>query len=143
MSLTQIIYASQPLGFDNAIVAGILLDARRCNVRDDVTGALMVRGDMYLQLLEGPGRKVEATFDRISDDDRHVNPVCLMTRVVDERMFPDWPMLDDPAKNWVWSIAEVRGGAVERFSAGREALRFFERLQVRIGGGTIPPGFLA
>ncbi|EAQ24548.1 MULTISPECIES: BLUF domain-containing protein [unclassified Roseovarius] len=128
MPLTQMIYASQPFGFDDAMLAGILLDARRCNARDDVTGALIVRGDMYLQLLEGPKSKVEATYERIIQDDRHVNPVRLLTHEIDARMFPEWSMLDDPAKSWVWSIAEVRGGAVERFSAGKEALKFFQRL---------------
>ncbi|MBD12326.1 BLUF domain-containing protein [uncultured Roseovarius sp.] len=128
MPLTQLIYASQPFGFDPAMLAGILMDARRYNARDDVTGALIVRGDMYLQLLEGPKPKVEATYDRIIRDDRHVNPVRLMHREVQERMFPEWSMLDDPAKSWVWSIAEVRGGALERFSAGQEALKFFQRL---------------
>lgn len=128
MPLIQLIYASQPFGFDDAMLAGILMDARRYNARDDVTGALIVRGDMYLQFLEGPKPKVEATYDRILQDDRHVNPVRLMHREVDERMFPEWSMLDDPAQSWVWSIAEVRGGALERFSAGQEALRFFQRL---------------
>ena len=128
MPLTQIIYASQPFGFDDAMLAGILLDARRCNTRDGITGALIVRGDLYLQLLEGPQDKVEATYDRIRRDDRHANAERLMSRSITHRMFPDWAMLDDPAQSWVWSMEAVARGATESESAGQEALGFFERL---------------
>lgn len=39
MSLMQLTYASHPFGFDDAMLAGILLDARRCNARDGITSA--------------------------------------------------------------------------------------------------------
>jgi len=44
--LIQIIYSSQPFGFDEAMLSGILLDARRCNTRDGITGALVCRRDI-------------------------------------------------------------------------------------------------
>ncbi|MEM9499900.1 MAG: BLUF domain-containing protein, partial [Pseudomonadota bacterium] len=103
MRLIQLIYASRPFGFDDAVLAGILLDARRCNTRDDVTGALIVRGDLYLQLLEGPRRVVETCYARIRGDDRHVEPRMLMNRTITTRLFPDWAMKDDPAQSWIWS----------------------------------------
>ena len=52
--LYQIIYRSRPFGFDETSLAGILLDARRCNTRDAISGALVCRHDIFLQLLEGP-----------------------------------------------------------------------------------------
>ncbi|NCQ24186.1 MAG: blue light sensor protein [Rhodobacteraceae bacterium CG17_big_fil_post_rev_8_21_14_2_50_63_15] len=128
MTLIQIIYASQPFGFDDAMLAGILLDARRCNTHDGITGALIVRGDLYLQLLEGPEAKVEATFDRIRRDDRHANAEMLLSRSITHRMFPDWAMLDDPAQSWVWSREAVAQGATEAKEAGAQALGFFQRL---------------
>lgn len=127
MSLTQLIYASRPFGFDQAMLNGILLDARRCNERDDITGALIARGDLYLQLLEGPKEKVLTAYDRIIDDDRHVEVRPLVQRQVEGRMFPGWAMRDDPAESWVWSIDAVLGGAVERATEG-EVIGFFERL---------------
>ena len=127
MSFTQLVYASQPFGFDQAMLNGILLDARRCNERDDITGALIARGDLYLQLLEGAEEKVLATYDRIIGDDRHVNVNQLVQRQVEARMFPGWAMRDDPAESWVWSIDAVKEGAVERATDG-EVLGFFERL---------------
>ena len=113
MSMTQLIYASTPFGFDDAMLAGILLDARRCNIRDHVTGALIVRGDLFIQLLEGPKNEVNATYQRIRQDDRHVDVTKLMQRAITSRMFPGWAMRDDPAQSWVWSIEDVKNGAVE------------------------------
>ena len=127
MALTQLIYASRPFGIDTSTLSNILLDARRCNGRDDITGALIARGDLYLQLLEGPKDNVEACFDRIRNDDRHVDVTRLMTRTIKNRLFPEWTMRDDPAHSWVWSIEDVENGAVERATED-EVLGFFERL---------------
>ncbi|MBB5049493.1 hypothetical protein HNR60_004271 [Rhodopseudomonas rhenobacensis] len=127
MSMIQLIYASRPFGFDEAMLNGILMDARRCNARDDITGALICRADLYLQLLEGPQAAVDATFARISDDHRHLDLRLLSRREVTKRLFPDWTMRDDPARSWMWSQQEVTAGAVERATAA-EAVAIFERL---------------
>ncbi|WP_297768845.1 BLUF domain-containing protein [uncultured Roseovarius sp.] len=128
MSLTQLVYASRPFGFDQAVLSNILMDARRANARDDITGALIARHDLYLQLLEGPPDKVEAAYQRIRHDDRHVEVTRLVEHPIETRLFPGWTMRDDPAQSWVWSIEDVRAGAIERDEAGPEALGFFERL---------------
>ncbi|MDR9394877.1 MAG: BLUF domain-containing protein [Roseovarius sp.] len=65
MPLVQLVYASRPFGFDQATLSNLLLDSRRANVRDNITGALFARHDLYLQLLEGPDQKVEAVYRRI------------------------------------------------------------------------------
>ena len=127
MALTQLIYASTPFGFDDTMLKGILLDARRCNARDDITGALIVRHDLYLQLLEGPARLVKDCYARIRADDRHVEPRTLLTRSIKTRLFPGWAMRDDPAQSWVWTIEEVANGAVDRATED-ETLGFFQRL---------------
>ena len=127
MPLIQLVYASQPFGFDDAMLAGILLDARRCNARDDITGALIVRHDLYLQLLEGPKAAVEACYGRIRKDDRHVEPKTLINRTIKTRLFPGWSMLDDPAQSWIWSIEDVRNGAIDETTED-EVLGFFNRL---------------
>ena len=106
---------------------GILLDSPRCNERDNFIGALIARGDLYLQLLEGPEEKVLTTYDRICGDNRHVEVRPLVPRHSETRMYPGWAMRDDPAQSWVWSIEAVRDGAVERATDG-EVHVFFERL---------------
>ena len=114
MTLKQIIYASQPFGFDSSILAGILVDARKCNKRDNITGALVCRHDIFLQLLEGPPDVVDAAYKRIARDDRHVNVTELSSISVDIRLFGAWDMLHDPAQSWLWSIDEIADGALER-----------------------------
>ena len=76
-----------------------------------------------------------AAYERIRDDDRHVEVMPLVQRQVKERMFPGWAMRDDPAQSWVWSIEAVRDGAVER-ATEQEVLGFFERLAAM---GVVPP----
>jgi hypothetical protein len=119
--MRQLIYRSQPFGFDEAMLAGILSSARRNNPRDEITGALICRHDLYLQLIEGPSSAIDALYARIATDDRHCEVGLLLNEEVSERMFPAWAMLDDEAPTLFWSPAEVTGGALE--AAGPTALR--------------------
>ena len=135
MPLVQLVYASRPFGFDQATLSNLLLDSRRANARDDITGALIARHDLYLQLLEGPRPKVEDVYSRILNDDRHVDVVKLVDRTIETRLFPGWAMRDDPADTWVWSIEDVRDGAIERTTED-EVLGFFTRLSEK---GVVPP----
>ena len=127
MSLIQLVYASKPFGFDQAILNGILSDARRLNPPNDVTGALICRADLYLQLLEGPKEAVEATYTRITRDDRHLEVQRLVSRPIDNRLFPDWAMRHDPARSWMWTQKEVDNGAIDR-ATEEEVVAVFERL---------------
>lgn len=117
MSVTQLIYTSQPFGFDDGMLNGILSSARRNNRRDGITGALVCRHDMYLQLLEGEEELVEATYARITPDDRHLEVTRLWSGEVAERAFPEWAMRDDPARSWLWSPEEVADGALRNASS--------------------------
>lgn len=127
MPLTQLIYHSQPFGFDDAMLGGILIQARRNNGRNALTGALIVRGDLYLQLLEGPEAAVQATFAMIRRDDRHLAVRLIGQDPVADRLFPDWTMRDDPAQSWLWTAAEVADGALD--AAPLAAVRqVFERV---------------
>lgn len=116
MSLLRIVYSSQPFGFDEATLAGILLDARRCNARDGVTGALICRREVFLQLLEGPERDVRATFARIERDDRHMDVALHMSAPASERMFGDWAMLHDPARSGLLPPPDAIGEGAHRFT---------------------------
>ena len=130
MSFYRVIYTSRPFGFDVGTLNGILMDARRLNERDGITGALICRGDIYIQLLEGPEAQVRNTVERIGRDDRHVEMTLHVTQGVPERMFGNWAMLHDPAATWIWSHEEVDAGAAERASPG-EVEAFFVQLRDR------------
>ena len=128
----QLIYVSQPFGFDSAILAGILTTARRNNPHHGITGALICRQDIYLQLIEGDEVPIDALYARIAADDRHLAVTLLSRAGVAERMFPDWAMLHDPARSWLWSPDEVRAGAVAKAGAD-EIVAVFDRVKREIG----------
>ncbi len=129
MHLTQLIYMSQPFGFDDAMLNGILVQARRNNPALDITGCLICRHDLYLQLLEGPDAAVMTMYERIKADDRHLEVVQLCRETATSRMFPDWAMRDDPAQSWLWPPEAVADGAL--FQASPDVLR---AVFARVGG---------
>lgn len=116
--MTQLIYMSQPFGYDSAILAGILTTARRNNPRHGITGALICRHDIYLQMIEGDESAIDALFERISADDRHLAVTLLNRAKVAARVFPDWAMLHDPARSWLWTADDVARGAIAHASPG-------------------------
>lgn len=118
MSLVQVIYSSQPFAFDEATLGNLLVNARSNNARDGISGALICRRDIFLQLLEGPEAKVEATLARIRKDDRHMNVTLHRTGPVDRRLFGDWAMMHDPAISWLWDASQIDDGVPVAVSAG-------------------------
>lgn len=127
MPLHQVVYASRPFGFDEGMLNGILADARRCNTRDEITGALICRADLYLQMLEGPTDLVIAAYERIARDSRHLEVRRLVAGPIAQRMFPAWAMRDDPARSWLWTVDQIANGALDRASRD-EVLAVFQRV---------------
>lgn len=123
MTLFRAVYTSRPFGFDSLVLSSILMNARRLNAKSDVTGALICRGDIYLQLLEGREENVRDTLERIKRDDRHVEMKLHLAETTSVRMFGEWAMHHDPAVSWIWSQTEVNNGAVDR--ATPEEIRAF------------------
>ena len=123
----QLIYASRPFGYDDLTLTSILMQARENNARNGITGALICREDVFLQILEGPRDLVTSTFSRILRDERHVDVVNLLSSEIHRRLFPEWSMRHDPAQSWMWTPEEVARGAIGRAS-DREIRGIFERL---------------
>ncbi|MGL4404704.1 MAG: BLUF domain-containing protein [Notoacmeibacter sp.] len=128
MGLLQLVYSSRPFGFDLSMLGNILMKSRRNNARNDVTGALICRADLYLQWLEGPQDKVEYTYTKILKDDRHLDVVLRLTRPSSVRLFPEWSMRDDPADGWLWSKDEIDDGVLDRAKAV-DFISVFERVR--------------
>ncbi len=114
--MKQLIYRSQPFGFDRAMLAGILVQARRNNRRDDITGALVCRHDLYIQLIERPEPAIDALYSRIAADNRHNDVRLAQSDTVSERMFPEWEMLDDDMPTMTWTPVQIADGAIEQAS---------------------------
>ena len=130
MDFYRVIYTSRPFGYDQAMLNGILVNARHSNARDDVTGALICRRDVFIQLLEGPEESVKKTVARIMRDDRHTEMEVHVQSRIAARQFGAWSMLHDPAVTWIWSAEEVADGAIER-TTPEELEGFFEKLLER------------
>lgn len=111
--LIHLIYSSTPFGYDRADLNNILIKARLNNARDEISGALICRRDVYLQYLEGPPAPVQAVYARIVGDDRHVEVRLRSTAPQEARLFGEWAMLHDPARSIIWSVDEVRAGALD------------------------------
>ncbi|HUU67108.1 MAG TPA: BLUF domain-containing protein [Methyloceanibacter sp.] len=137
MKEIQLIYASRPFGYDDLTLTGILAQARRNNARDGITGALICREDLYLQLLEGPRDVVTEAFARIMRDDRHADVVTLWSDEIDSRLFPEWSMRHDPARSWMWTQQDIADGALGRASTP-EIRAIFERVAKEPPESTAP-----
>ncbi|TAD71529.1 MAG: BLUF domain-containing protein, partial [Sphingomonadales bacterium] len=99
-----------------------------------VTGALICRNDLYLQLIEGPTDAIDGLYASIEADDRHFDVRLLLSEPMGERLFPAWAMLDDQAPSLFWSAADVAAGALEAASAD-ELRAPFVRLSAAHPGG--------
>jgi hypothetical protein len=74
-------------------LAGLEAQCIRNNQETGITGVLMVSGNLFFQVLEGPASKVDELYQSIVDDDRHTHVLRLgEEREVSERLFPDWAM---------------------------------------------------
>ena len=126
--LYRLIYSSRPFGFDTSVLNGLLIDSRDNNKKNNITGSLLCRADIYLQMLEGPEEKVLNTFDKIKIDDRHLEiEVLLKERDIKRRLFPDWAMKDDPVESWMWSQKEIADGEIQK-SSKEKVLNIFKQI---------------
>jgi FAD-dependent sensor of blue light len=96
-SLYRLVYYSRNHVSDtpetfSAEVADILEKSRVNNVRDGITGALLFNAGCFAQVLEGPLEAIEATFERIQQDERHGEVSLLSLDPQHERSFPNWAM---------------------------------------------------
>lgn len=63
------------------------------NAKVGVTGAFMVTGNVFFQVIEGPAAAVDTLFAAIAADKRHRDVMCLGVQTGrSERIFPQWSM---------------------------------------------------
>ena len=93
----RILYCSRnrvplPLAQQAIEIRSILAKSRANNQANNITGALLFNGGAFAQVLEGPLKAVEATFERIQRDLRHDEVAVLETGYAEAREFPEWSM---------------------------------------------------
>ncbi len=66
--------------------------ARSNNKKQQITGALLIYGDWFAQVLEGAESPVRALFATIEQDPRHENISVIQSGPAGERVFSRWAM---------------------------------------------------
>lgn len=66
--------------------------ARSQNKKADITGALLIDGDWFVQTLEGEESAVRALYDHIEKDKRHERLSVIDAQDVEDRVFSRWSM---------------------------------------------------
>ena len=122
--IKQVIYVSKPVGFDTKILDSILVQSKRNNEKNQISGALICRSDLYLQYLEGPAHKIDFIYSKIKLDNRHTDVKLLEDSRSKRRLFSNWAMRDDPVKDWMWTQKEVADGILECLSTN-DAMKIF------------------
>ncbi len=91
----RLIYRSRsliPAENRKAVLGEIFSVARSNNKRQDITGALLLSGDHFVQALEGDEEAVQRLYEHISKDDRHEDVTVVDERKLDGRTFAKWSM---------------------------------------------------
>lgn len=93
MAVHQLFYVSSAAaGITDQQIDQILNKSHEYNPKHQITGVLLFRGGIFLQLLEGAQADVEALFAKIKKDTRHANIISLFGVSNNERIYSDWSM---------------------------------------------------
>jgi len=70
----------------------LLIQSRRNNLRDNITGMLLYSRGSFVQVLEGDKEPLEALYVKILADKRHRSIFQLAYKPLEKRNFPHWSM---------------------------------------------------
>lgn len=91
--MIRLVYSSAArAGLASPDLEQILQSARTRNAMRNVTGMLLFRDGVFLQLLEGHAADVRDLYALISNDPRHHRLVKLLEESIEARDFPLWTM---------------------------------------------------
>jgi hypothetical protein len=91
--LVRLMYASRAAdSVDQEALLAILRKSKAENTANGITGVLCFSGGIFLQLLEGGRQQVNALYNRIAADKRHLDVVLLSYEEIGERRFAGWSM---------------------------------------------------
>jgi hypothetical protein len=92
--LVRLIYASRSTGgaVSGEVATAIVAKSIQNNRVSDITGLLVIGGDRFLQVLEGPAGEVEQTFTRVTKDPRHTDVTTIAMGPGEKRLFRNWNM---------------------------------------------------
>tara|TARA_B100000809_G_scaffold187176_1_gene185427 strand:+ start:6227 stop:6643 length:417 start_codon:yes stop_codon:yes gene_type:complete len=93
MSLRRIIYTSKvTTEFSKRSLLDLLHDSRTFNRIDNISGVLMHRDGVFLQIIEGDSVVIQDLFSRLRTDIRHNEVKIIFDCFVNSRLFSNWTM---------------------------------------------------
>ncbi|MBC8143171.1 MAG: BLUF domain-containing protein [Armatimonadetes bacterium] len=91
--IAYLVYASTATEpFTSNALFHLLKRSRVANEKRNVTGALLYKNGVFVQLLEGAAEDIEDLREKIYRDPRHTGVVTLMRGFADDRVFKGWTM---------------------------------------------------
>lgn len=92
-SMRRVVYISQATrAFSQQEIYTLCTNAAAANARHGITGALVVAGTCFLQVVEGPESALMALVDRLQRDPRHRNIGIIVDEPIWVRSFAEWNM---------------------------------------------------
>ncbi|MBB3349433.1 BLUF domain-containing protein [Sphingomonas sp. BK069] len=95
-ALRCLIYTSRANDHDLVDIQRV---SRANNGIDGISGLLLAKQGVFMQVLEGPPESVATTFERIRRDDRHSHVEVLSDTAETERAFGHWAMAGLPGED--------------------------------------------
>ena len=94
MKLCRLIYRSDTSWdlLSNASLRELAEKSARNNAKREITGLLVLSGEHFLQVLEGPSRAVNDLYPKIVADQRHTDVTLVSYEQVPDRSFREWSM---------------------------------------------------
>jgi hypothetical protein len=109
MVLKRTIYTSKAKKqFNKRNLLDLLHDSRAYNKIDSISGVLMYRQGIFLQVIEGESEIIDDLLTRIKRDPRHSEFKIIFDSSVNSRFFSNWAMgcadLDQPELSFIPGI---------------------------------------
>ncbi|MEM9017071.1 MAG: BLUF domain-containing protein [Verrucomicrobiota bacterium] len=94
MNLCRLIYKSKTSWdiLSNETLTDLATRSARRNSAADITGMLILSGESFLQVLEGPDEAVNRLYAKIMRDELHSEVTLLTYEQIPARSFADWSM---------------------------------------------------
>ena len=94
MKRCRLIYRStaKQSTLNNTVLDELAKTSSKNNKRDGIVGVLILSGDQFLQVLEGPVRYVNQLYKRILGDPRHEEVELISYELINSPYFFDWSM---------------------------------------------------
>ena len=103
----------------NEILRDLAIKAEQNNCSLSISGLLILSGETFLQVLEGPSDSVNKLYQKILKDERHHDVTLISYEQIASRCFEDWSMrvveLDDlpmASRENLWSKYDTDDGRV-------------------------------